>query len=270
MSVQSIRPSSFLAPYIKQYWGVENCLQEGASHVQRIVPTGLIELSFYLGEKPFTTDERKNSVDSTVISGQCAGYYDIEVTGNFSIFSVTFQPQGAMMFFDLPLSELYDLQIPLRYLYKIETDEIETSLYEARTFREKAVLIERFLWRLLIARRSARRVGVIDDCISRINHAGGAIDIATLADHACLSRKQFERTFLGCIGISPKAFLRIVRFQHAIFRRQQMQDRSLTELAYDCNYYDQSHMINDFKTFSGKTPKHFFSGGQPFSDYFSN
>jgi AraC-like DNA-binding protein len=71
------------------------------------------------------------------------------------------------------------------------------------------------------------------------------------------------------VGSSPKQFLRTVRFQHSLYQKQQQQDIPLTELAYRCGYFDQSHMIADYKTFSGKTPTQYFAECEPYSDYFS-
>ena len=95
------------------------------------------------------------------------------------------------------------------------------------------------------------------------------ININLLASESCLSRKQFERSFSDIIGSSPKQFLKIIRFQNAIFQKSKHPELNLTELAHKCGYYDQAHMINDFKTLSGFTPRYFFSDCDPFSDYFN-
>jgi AraC-like DNA-binding protein len=60
-----------------------------------------------------------------------------------------------------------------------------------------------------------------------------------------------------------------VRFQNALFERSQNARMSLTSLAYACGYYDQSHMVHDFKVLTGMTPKHFFEDCPPYSDYFA-
>ncbi len=74
-----------------------------------------------------------------------------------------------------------------------------------------------------------------------------------------LCTRQFERRFKEYSGFSPKLFSRITRFQSSLdsFGNK---DKSLTDIAYDCDYYDQSHFINDFKEFSGYHPSQYFSG----------
>ncbi len=71
--------------------------------------------------------------------------------------------------------------------------------------------------------------------------------------------RQFERKFKQFSGFSPKLFSRIIRFQSAI-KKYDDKKMPLTEIAYECGYYDQSHFIHDFKEFSGYSPMQYFSG----------
>ena len=119
MSFYFGKPSALLSPYVKQYWGLENCLKPGDEHVQRIVPNGLMDLTFYLGERPVLLNHQQESMESTVLAGHCNSPYDLRVTGNMRLFSVSLRPLGASMFFNLPMSELYGCIVPLRFLIKI-------------------------------------------------------------------------------------------------------------------------------------------------------
>lgn len=109
----------------------------------------------------------------------------------------------------------------------------------------------------------------IERCIDIINQTRGVVDISFLASKACYSRKQFERVFSQYVGTSPKQFLKTIRFQNAIDEKARNSSLSLTELTYRCGYFDQSHMISEFKGLSGFTPKQYFEYGLPFSDYFT-
>jgi len=94
-------------------------------------------------------------------------------------------------------------------------------------------------------------------------------NISELSETACLSSKQFNRIFLDYVGATPKEFLRIVRMQRALFKVQQNPSISFAQLAYECGFSDQSHMIKEFKLFSGYTPTEYLSLCAPYSDYFS-
>lgn len=269
MNYHFTKPSLLLSPYVKQYWGLESCVRAGGEHIQRIVPNGLMELMFYMGDKPHSLNPKKTIPDHTVLAGQQKENYDLRVTGKMNIFSVSFYPHGAMMFFDIPMSELTDHNIPLRFLLKDTVDKLETKLFKTCGFDEKKAIVENFLLQEL--KRNFKKYEVARMCkiIHAINQYPGKINIESLASIACLSRKQFERTFAECIGISPKHFLRIVRFQQAIFIKQKKRNFPLIDLAYHCGYYDQAHMVNEFKSLSGLTPSQFFTGCEAYSDYFS-
>lgn len=103
-------------------------------------------------------------------------------------------------------------------------------------------------------------------CINDIIQSKGVTDIKTLADRHFLSLRQFERKFKHFSGFSPKLFSRIIRFQSAI-KRYDNKKMPLTEIAYDCGYYDQSHFMHDFKEFSGYHPMQYFSGGAEGVEY---
>lgn len=268
MSFYSSRPSSALAPYVKQYWALENILKRGESHQQRIVPTGLLELTFYFADRPRSLDPRRELLDTTIISGQQNSAYDLSVTGTLDMFSVTFQPEGAMMFFDLPLVELCDQTIPLRYLDQEWVDRVENGLFEAVGFMAKRQVIEVALGQLLKKNQKALEGNRIQNSIQMISSSRGLVSINTLASKACLSRKQYERVFIANVGISPKRFLRIVRFQHALYQKEHHPSQTFTELAYQCGYYDQSHLIHDFRALSGLSPGEYFAQCDAQSDYF--
>jgi AraC-like DNA-binding protein len=142
-------------------------------------------------------------------------------------------------------------------------------LFEAPCFSAKVAIIENFLALRLAGSMAAYDLKRIENSVNLITHAKGAVQVDSLSDAACLSRKQFERIFTGYIGTSPKQFLKTVRFQYSLQIKHLNPEMPLTELAYSGGYYDQSHMINDFRTLSGKTPGQYFAECEPYSDFFS-
>jgi len=262
------QPAQVLSPFVKQYWALDNVVPQGQKHIQRIIPTGLIELTIYLGDKPVSSDRASISSETSLLSGQQNTPYDLVVAGTVAVFSITFHPQGAQSFFNIPMDELYDQTISLRSIQKDFVDQVETELFEAPSFAHRVEIMNRFLWLLLKKNDKLREQPRLQDSLTYVDQSMGMVDINTLAKKACLSRKQYERIFKTNVGVSPKRFLRIIRLQHVLFKKQINPKTSLTELAYDCGYYDQSHMINDFKLLTGMSPKKYFSGRDAFSDYF--
>jgi AraC-like DNA-binding protein len=232
------------------------------------VPSGLFELIFYLKNKPSSDDSRKSISDSMLVTGQLKDFYDLRIKGRLSLFCINFFPHGLAMFLELPLDELFEHSVPLRFLVKDRVNKLEDELSGAETDPERKKIAEDFLISCLLSSETKHNYDRIRHTINQINLSRGRVDIAKLASDTFLSRKQFERTFTDIIGTTPKQFLKVVRFQNAIFEKSKQADLSLTELSYTCGYFDQSHMISDFRKLSGKTPGQFFAECEPFSDYF--
>jgi transcriptional regulator GlxA family with amidase domain len=112
-----------------------------------------------------------------------------------------------------------------------------------------------FLGRKLDA--ASRDLPVVHRAVHSILDAKGSVSIVQIAREHALSTRQFERKFKEFAGLSPKLYSRIIRFQSAT-QHKFAGVRDLTEIAYACGYYDQSHFINDFRQFSGYSPKEYF------------
>ncbi len=269
MSISVAKPSPHLSGYVKQFYAVEASSDASETYTHRIVPTGLTEIMFFSGRLPKASDERKNISERSILSGQQKAYYDLIIPGTVSLFSIVFEPHGLMRFFDFSPAELYDRNIPLSLLNKNECSEIEEKLNEAVSFTDKVMVAEKFLNNRFQINKEREAFKRIKYCAERIENSRAIISIDLLASEAFLSRRQFERIFSDYVGTSPKQFLRTVRFQHALFWKSWVPNDSLTALAYDCGYYDQAHMSNEFRQLSGMSPKEFFSACEPESDFFS-
>jgi len=94
----------------------------------------------------------------------------------------------------------------------------------------------------------------IDAVVKGINEQP-MINVTALSQIACLSDKQLNRVFAEYVGSMPKEFIRIVRLQRALYLLQNSATENFTQLAYECGFYDQAHLIKEFKAFSGYTAK---------------
>jgi AraC-like DNA-binding protein len=98
---------------------------------------------------------------------------------------------------------------------------------------------------------------LIQSAAKLLHHTKGEYRVAELADYCQVSVRQLERGFRKVIGTSPKVFARTLRFERAQRRLMFHPDAELTDLAYECGYFDQAHFIKDFKAFAGKTPSEY-------------
>lgn len=268
MNFRLIKPRAALSAFVRHYWFLEMEAGEGHGVAQRVVPNGYVELTFHFADKLRKVKTTEELQPNIIISGQKTGFFDVIPTGKTSMLSVQFFPQSAGLFFDIPINELADETLDLRFIAGHEADELEDKLCYCDDVDRKVELIEQFLTGRL-SDRNLYDHGRIAHNIQLLNSFNGQITVDELAADACLSRKQHERVFKKMVGLSPKQFLKVVRFQYTLLAHQQYGNESLTELAYRCGYYDQSHMISDFRELSGITPGQYFNDCEtPYSDYF--
>ncbi len=258
-----IQPISVLAPYVKHYWLLKTIGDSAA--LARTVPTGMMSLVFHRGNRLLSVRE-KELHPRVFLSGQEKTFTDLKYNGKINMISVVFHPAGVRAFFSFPINLSSGLRLTAGDIEDKELLKLENLLTSTEDDKLCILLIEEFLLKRFtrLAEHNQKR---IEASIRLIN--SGQTDITRLADAACLSTKQFNRIFSEHIGANPKEFSRTIRFQRALHILESNPQISLTTLACECGYFDQSHMIKEFKTFSGYTPGEYLNICQPYSDYFS-
>lgn len=234
---------------------------------ERTFPIGCIQMFFHKKKRLFSQTNHKMQPQN-FICGQEKGYTDICADGDVEMLVVVFQPYAAKLFFRQPLSLFQGENIAIEDLEDGELAELARKIAYTENHIHCINLIEQFLLhRLLVC--SDYNIGRLSAVIQDIN-LNPCLDVCKLADTACLSTRQFTRVFNEYVGTSPKEFLRIVRMQRTLFLLQQNPRYNFAQLAYSCGFSDQSHMIREFKLFTGYTPLEYLSVCAPMSDYFSN
>lgn len=259
-----VKPAPALSPYIRYYWILRDDAAMPVS--ERTLPVGCVQLIFHKGKRLMCLQESRLQPQS-FISGQSFGFSDVVSTGVIEMITVVFQPYAAKVFLQIPL-HLFNGQ-------NVSTDEVEDRELSDLSYRitdtpdnDQCIrLIEQFFFRRL-ASGSEYNLKRLSTVLDEIN-LHPQVNTLQLSDVACLSTKQFGRVFTDYIGTTPKDFLRIVRMQRALYVLQQNPGSPFAQVAYECGFSDQSHMIKEFKLFSGYTPAEYLSVCAPVSDYFS-
>jgi transcriptional regulator GlxA family with amidase domain len=125
------------------------------------------------------------------------------------------------------------------------------ALAESKAFAERVRVAEEYL--LLFAINALARTSIMKSAQHLLHHKG-AISIGELANHTALSVRQYERRFAEEMGLSPKLFARITRFQMALDAKRISPGRTWLGVAHEFGYFDQMHMIRDFKNLGGGAP----------------
>ena len=263
-SFEIIYPSPALSPYVKYYW----ILKTGGTQPvkERIIPTGCLSLVFHRGERMFSSSGNCFQ-PRFFICGQSLNYSDLDANGHVNMIVVVFQPWGAKAFLTMPMDEFFNHDISFDEINNKELNELSDKIIDIPDNRNCIELIEYHLTKqlYLLKEYNFKRINAAIKAINTTPQIG----VGSLSDIACLSDKQFNRIFSEYVGAKPKEYMRIIRFQRALYTLQTKPGINLTELALDSGYYDQSHCIKEFKALSGYTPKEYLNTCAPYSDYFS-
>ena len=257
---QSIKPNGLLKRFIKSYFIVEfNNKIDFLPH-ERVFPNGTISLVLHYGPpSKFKKKNEKEYVEpNIVICGQQTSFYDISLSGETGMILVLFQPHGLRAFFNFPINELLNQNLALNHFIK-EVPELEDKLLNTYNNRQRIELIEDFFIKRLGINQNTDR---IEHALKIIEVTKGQIRTQHLAQEVCLGIKQFERIFSANVGLSPKKYMSIVRFQNTIRSKQNSKFKNLNQLAAESGYYDQSHFNHEFKQLTGLTPRSFFNKPQ--------
>jgi AraC-like DNA-binding protein len=248
-----------LANYVRFFWVFEGDLKNGSPYIYRSMADGCAELLFHY-RGPFEELDNDNNIisqsnPSAMLHGPSRTYRRFITKESFSIFGVYLYPFVIPSLFNHASTGLTGQMPGLDILMGAEGVVLEERVMNAKNNQQRIHLVCSFLEKKL---RINKEPDVrISNSIQEIIRSGGMLNIEKLAGRYFISMRQFERKFKECSGFNPKLYTRIMRF-HSVLKRFPLKNKSLTDIAYDCGYYDQSHFIHEFKEFSGYHPKTFF------------
>jgi AraC-like DNA-binding protein len=231
---------------------------------QRILPDGCAELIFNLGE-PFEAQSNPGTWQpqpKLFLAGQITGPLLVRPTGKTKIIGVRLRPYAVHEGFRLPAEELTGTFTPLEFV--LPKICILDQLGGAKTRQEAIALLDATLQHVVA--NEAKRKGIVAAAELMIE-ADGDIAIETVAEVIGISRRQLERRFKKEIGLSPKQFCRILRFQK-VFSSLEENNPAWPDVAAACGYYDQAHLIRDCRELSGETPAALLSAETDLAEHF--
>jgi AraC-like DNA-binding protein len=203
-----------------------------------------------------------------MISGQLTRAIFLTPSRGGRVFGIRFKPAGASALLRQPMSELRDELRPLndvsRTLHRELMNAAERSasggMASTQTFHDIANVIEKHAC-------DSSPLPMIDAAVASILNSDGETSIANVARECNLSERQLERLFRERVGVSPKMLSRLARFQRALagFDRE----RNWADVAADAGYYDQSHLLHDFRRFAGETPAFLVSPTTDLAEHFT-
>jgi AraC-like DNA-binding protein len=187
----------------------------------------------------------------SVIIGPQYSRVNIKIESQLRAIRVDFFPGGMYRMLGIPMHELFDGGFDTLHFFGAEMKYINEQLQNIADLEEGKNIIEKFL---LCRVSRLKQIQPIDSALRILLNNSGNMSIEKMASLSCLSIKQFERKCKVRIGMNPKMYARILKFSKAYRLHEAFPQLSWTTIAYEAGYYDQMHMIRDFKVFAGVNP----------------
>jgi AraC-like DNA-binding protein len=259
----TIPPPPQLAAFVRSFWVFEMDVPQAEPYIYRSMADGCAELVFHY-KGPFTEVDGNGFNATSLVHAQSQKHHRFITHGGFGIFGAYMYPYALQYLFTAPASAFSNELVSMDTLLGHEGRLLEERIMLAKTNIERAKLLGAFIEKR-IKQYSPRLYGM-HHAVAHVVHSKGVDSVKQLSERYCLSARQFERKFKQLSGFTPKMYSRIIRFQAATqFYGKDL--RALSDIAYDCGYYDQSHFIHDFKEFSGYHPSSYFTGRPEGIDY---
>lgn len=238
--------------------------------LDRFLPDGNVQVVIDLTESPkyiydnFTLKEIQ-ACRRVWFSGMRNAPITIPSGSDSEMFIISFHKGMAYPFVEMPMDELTDLVVDgqlvmTEEILTIRDKILEVAGHSEMFLRAEAHLMEVFRSRLI-------RNPFITYAVSHILNNPAQTTISELTRKVGYSQKHLISMFRKHVGITPKAFLQIARFQKVITEIEARRAPDWGAVAHDCGYYDQAHFISDFKHFSGFTPRQYLETQRDFRNY---
>ncbi|MGA8185840.1 MAG: helix-turn-helix domain-containing protein [Terriglobia bacterium] len=251
-------PAPPLSHFVAQVWFCEGYAP--AHEKERILPDGSIQIAINLRENLTRFYDRGStneceSLRGAVISGAHSEFAVIDTAEQASVMGVQFKPGGAYPFLGMPASELRNRHVSLDALWGAGGVDLRDQLLEASTPEAKFRIVEK----ALLAQASDSLAGhpALEYALVEFQKRPNLRTISSVTHSIGISKRRFIQVFNKRVGLTPKLFCRVRRFQSALRLIAKGGKIEWADLAVDCGYFDQAHFIHDFTDFSGLNPSAF-------------
>jgi AraC-like DNA-binding protein len=252
-------PHPTLIPFIHTYW--YSCDPAAIHRHERILPNGRPQIVISLGRDFLTNANHPADPLQPQPAALFLGIYShhqlIDTIDLTELIGISFHPGGTIPFFPDTTHTFTNRETSLEEIWGRAALNLRNDLRQSATPTEKFNLLDFALRHRFTESRAPRRIPTIDYAFAKLQSSPAATTIAELSRDMGISPRRLSHLFHEHVGVSPKTYSRIQRFQQAVQLMHRGADIHWIELALTCGYYDQSHFANDFRAFSGVSPTYY-------------
>jgi AraC-like DNA-binding protein len=263
MRYREIIPGNLLKQYVKCYYIYES--DSAVAFDDTVFPSGCMEIIFNLGTGQWQTAPEGEFVTTPPVEfwGQVVKPLPVRSIGRNTMLGIRFYPHAGSCFIQDEVGRYNNQIVDLNNISGRHVSSLHGRLLETANWNKRIEMIENFLLnQLSVSAKKLNKIGVVNDIMSEIGKEDFYENITDIAFRYGITSRYLQKLFLQYTGLTPKLYTKINRFQNSL-RLVSKKDRSLTSIAYDCGYFDQSHFIREFKYFTGYTPSVFSQDSPP-------
>lgn len=266
MVIKYKKPSSFFANFVEHFWEKNSLSDQKIDYdMETILPENYLNLTFSLGS-PYFHSTNQDHKFVPLHTPQLAAlhtkqnFYKHQV-GNH-IFGIKFLPGGLYPFVAHDFLELTDVSLDMDLILGGAVHDLAEALYHLPDFESRVVCVEAFLMTCLIERK-LQKFYFVQKATNALSVKNAGADIAPTIEQLNTNYKTLSRAFHEVIGIAPKQFAQIQRFERSLQLLASPTTMNYTEIGYKAGYYDQAHFIRAFKKFVHQTPSEYLERIKP-------
>jgi AraC-like DNA-binding protein len=253
-------PRPPLSSFVKCFWYWQGAPTTHAK--ERLMPTDEPSVIFNLGSDPiriYDADDlgRCGEYGGSVVFGARTTCFVIGTCQEERVLGIQFHPGGSFPFFRVPSHEMENQSVDLEHVWPQTANELRERLLSAQTIEGMFDTTERYLFAQLVKPLELHRS--VAFALGHFCQRPDSGKIGLVLRETGLSERRFIELFHEQVGLTPKSFCRVRRFQHVLKNIHGACEVDWARIALDCGYYDQPHFIHDFRQFSGITPTQYLA-----------
>lgn len=257
MRFQQLAPPDPLKEYVRYFWTLESPAAGGGPRTFRTIVDGCPGLLFQQSAAGLFRDQTQKELPRFLLYGQATRPGELSAVGPFQTIGAYFYPSALTSIFGLNATELTDSCVDLDLLATSAAEShLSDQLLHTGSVADQLALLSAYLLAKVRANRALLDEG-IRQSLRQLVASGGSLSLPELQASLGMSERSFQRKFKQGVGISPKLFARICRFQVALQQLRTHRYDKLSDIAFENEYADQSHYIRAFQEFAGCSPQQY-------------
>lgn len=263
-------PHKDLKPYIQCYWSILKKTDLTDTVTRKIISDGGMGIVFNYGDALTikTGSELVKNLCGCFITGPTINAAYLTLQKNVDAIGIRFRPSGAYPFIQGDVNKYRNTVLPLSVIDESVWNTLMQKLQKESLIEDKIGFLDNFLIEALSRNKLALTDWLLEVIKTMWLH-NGSMRIDELCTNMNISQRQFERKFKKAVGLLPKQISRIIRVDKSRALIRSFRFRSLTDIGYECEYFDQAHFINEFKAIVEATPKGYFQEKKKMSVFYN-